>query len=110
MPLLLVLAAGTAKQIRQEHLQPCKHHQSSLRFSLARSLCYLSLCSMSSLYSRQQPGETWMGGILLAPGDTQTITESAAEASDYTQYLGKPRMHLCRQVAGGSLKVRAECS
>ncbi|KAL4438216.1 hypothetical protein ABPG77_010577 [Micractinium sp. CCAP 211/92] len=61
--------------------------------------------SMSSLYSRQQPGETWMGGILLAPGDTQTITESAAEASDYTQYLGKPRMHLCRQVAGGSLKL-----
>ncbi len=49
-----------------------------------------------------------MGGFPVAPGTTPEIMESAADFQDFTEYLTRRKVHLCRQVAGGSLKVRAE--
>lgn len=60
-------------------------------------------------YSKQQPGEPWVSGIMAAPGTDPVSFETAATAQDFTEYLGSANAswYLCRQVAGGSLKVRA---
>lgn len=66
-------------------------------------------CSMLITYSKQQPGETWVSGIMAAQGSNPVSFESAALAQDFTEYLSSANgsWYLCRQVAGGSLKVRA---
>ncbi len=60
-------------------------------------------------YSKQQPGEPWVSGIMAAPGTKPVSFETAATAQDFTEYLSSANAswYLCRQVAGGSLKVRA---